>query len=264
LYNDLQRVAVGGYPEVIDLTPRQRERWFAAYAETVIARNVAEVAEVRDGEGLPALVGIAAARTERTGGALPEDLVVGELAREYGWSETRARLYHLREHRGAEVYIAAEAPDGRVVALEVQATQSRPAAGRENLVALRDRLALTPDRFVHGFGLYTGEQAYSLGAKLLAIPLDALWTAMPSSPVPTSPMASVGCAALAERSTCSSRSRASGAASVPRVGAGGWRNSRASSWTPCFTSCRRVDGCCERCIALGPRLLAPARPLPSA
>jgi predicted AAA+ superfamily ATPase len=117
-----------------------------------------------------------AAPTEPVAGALLETFVLGELTRLCGWSETRPRLYHLREHRGAEVDIIAEAPDGRVIAFEVKATQSRPAAGLENLVRLRERLAVTPGRFVHGFVLYTGAEAYSLGETTSRpCPLDALW-----------------------------------------------------------------------------------------
>jgi predicted AAA+ superfamily ATPase len=246
-----ERVAVGGFPEAIGLTPRLRSLWFDSYAETVVARDVAELAEVRDGNGLRALVKLSAAQTaqelvlkgladgigvrpqtaarwldwlesvflvkvvpawspnptrrvihrpklhfvdsglcahllgksgeslaaptEPVAGALLETFVLGELTRLCGWSETRPRLYHLREHRGAEVDIIAEAPDGRVIAFEVKATQSRPAAGLENLVRLRERLAVTPGRFVHGFVLYTGAEAYSLGDDITALPLDALW-----------------------------------------------------------------------------------------
>jgi predicted AAA+ superfamily ATPase len=248
-----ERLTLGGYPEVHGLTPRQRDHWFAAYAETLIERNVAELAEVRDGQGLRSFVRLAAVQTAQelviksladgvgiqartatrwlawleaiflvhlvpawspnptrrvihrpkshivdTGlcahllgksgralaeptdpvaGALLESFVVGELMRQSGWSETRTRLHHLREHRGPEVDIVVEATDGRVVAFEVKATRSRPGAGSEPLTELQQRLAAQPGRFVHGFVLYTGEQAHSLGPGLTALPIEALWRA---------------------------------------------------------------------------------------
>lgn len=248
-----ERLTIGGYPEVHRLTTRQRDHWFSAYAETLVERDVAELAEVRDGHGLRSFVRLAAAQTAQelviksladgvgiqartatrwlawleaiflvhllpawspnstrrvihrpkaylvdTGlcahllgksgpaladptdpvaGAMLESFVVGELTRQSGWSETRTRLHHLREHRGPEVDVVVEATDGRVVAFEVKATRSRPGAGIEHLAALQQRLASQPGRFVHGFVLYTGEQAHSLGPGLTALPIEALWRA---------------------------------------------------------------------------------------
>jgi hypothetical protein len=236
---------------VQDLTERQRERWFESYVETLIARDIAEVAEVRDGHSLGQLVRLLAAYsgqelvqktladgigvrpqtvanwlawleaifmvfrlpawspnatrrvirrpkvhfadtglcahllgrtgprlaepTESLGGALLESFVAGELQRQLGWSETRVRLFHLREHRGPEIDLIAEAADGRIVAFEVKATRSRPGSGGEPLVALRERLKAQPGRFVHGFVLYTGEQAFRLDEGITALPIEALW-----------------------------------------------------------------------------------------
>jgi len=41
---------------VHDLSIRQREHWFAAYATTLVERDIADLAEVRDVRGLHALV----------------------------------------------------------------------------------------------------------------------------------------------------------------------------------------------------------------
>jgi len=248
-----ERLAIGGYPEVHDLSIRQREHWFAAYATTLVERDIADLAEVRDERGLHAFVRLAAAQTAQEmvmksladgvgirpqtatrwmgwlqavflvhllpawspnatrrvirrpkahlvdtgfcahlvgksgavlaeptdplGGALLESFVVGELTRQSGWSETRTRLYHLREHRGPEVDLIVEAADGRVLAFEVTTTRSRPGSRSAPLAALRQRLESQPGRFVHGFVLYTGEQAFSLGPGLTALPIEALWRA---------------------------------------------------------------------------------------
>jgi uncharacterized protein len=249
----LERICRGGFPEAHVLDPRQRDAWYAAYAETVIERDVAELAEVRDGRGLRTLLRAAAATsaqelvvktladgvgvkaqtasqwlgwmeavfllhsvpawsrnplrravrrpklhlvdsglaahltgktsaslahpTEPMTGPLLESFVVGELQRQAGWSECRPELFHLRERGGHEVDLILETRDGRIVAFEIKATSSRPAAGVLPLEALRQRLLGSSSRFVHGFVLYTGERAFPLGEDLTALPIDALWGA---------------------------------------------------------------------------------------
>ena len=82
-------------------------------------------------------------------------------------------MYHYRDSRGLEVDLILEAPDVSVVAIEVKAAatvQSKDVAG---LLALRDRLG---GRFVDGYVLHTGERAHSLGDRLTALPIDALWS----------------------------------------------------------------------------------------
>jgi len=57
------RACRGGYPEVIGLNPRQRQRWFASYIETVVQRDIAALADIRKTASLPRLLQWAAAHT---------------------------------------------------------------------------------------------------------------------------------------------------------------------------------------------------------
>jgi predicted AAA+ superfamily ATPase len=106
-------------------------------------------------------------------GAVTETFVVNELRKQAGWSEHNPALYHYRDQRGRdEVDIILEAPDGRIVALEVKAAQSVNDRDLSRLIRLRDRLG---SEFVHGLVVYLGGQRLSLGDRLTALPLAALW-----------------------------------------------------------------------------------------
>jgi hypothetical protein len=59
--------------------------------------------------------------TSTQSGPLFESFVAGELARQLSWSDTEATLFHYRDRRGVEVDLVLEAPDGRVVGVEVKA-----------------------------------------------------------------------------------------------------------------------------------------------
>ena len=66
-----------------------------------------------------------------------------------------------------------EAPDGRVVAVEVKATSSPRAEDLRSLRYLQERLG---DRFAHGVLLCTTEQSHPVGKNLSILPVSALWT----------------------------------------------------------------------------------------
>lgn len=52
----LERVCTGGFPEVIELPPDARRRWFASYVRTITQRDVADVATLRRAGALPRLL----------------------------------------------------------------------------------------------------------------------------------------------------------------------------------------------------------------
>lgn len=105
-------------------------------------------------------------------GHLLEAFVAGELRRQLGWSETRARLAHYRDHDGAEVDLILESADGRVVGIEVKASSAPNAKDARWLVRLRDRLG---ERFAAGLVLHTGQRALPFGERITAAPIDILW-----------------------------------------------------------------------------------------
>jgi uncharacterized protein len=105
-------------------------------------------------------------------GPLLETFVAGELARQRTWSTVRPDLFHFRDREQREVDIVAEAPDGRVVAIEVKAAVDVDDHDTRWLRYLRDKLG---DRFVNGVVLHLGERPQPLGDRLTALPLSTLW-----------------------------------------------------------------------------------------
>ena len=109
-------------------------------------------------------------------GAMVENFVLMELARQLTWSEERGRLFHYRTKDNLEVDAVIETPDGRIVGIEVKAGAT---VRTEDLAGLRNLAHLTGDRFVAGYVLYTGQQTLPFGEKIRAVPLDALWRLTP-------------------------------------------------------------------------------------
>jgi uncharacterized protein len=106
------------------------------------------------------------------GGAMLENLVVMELARQLTWSRQRARLFHYRTKDKTEVDAVLETRDGRVVGIEVKAGAT---VRSEDVAGLRHLANRLGDRFVAGYVIYTGQQTLPFGDRLRAIPMDALW-----------------------------------------------------------------------------------------
>ncbi len=109
-------------------------------------------------------------------GAMLENFVLMELARQLTWSQERGRLYHYRTKDGVEVDAVIETPDGRVVGIEVKAGATVRTA---DLAGLRNLARQAGERFVAGYVLYTGHQTLPFGDRLRAVPLDALWRLAP-------------------------------------------------------------------------------------
>ena len=56
----VDRAVRGGYPEALTRAPRRRERWFESYIESVITRDVRELADIRRLEAIPSLLRLVA------------------------------------------------------------------------------------------------------------------------------------------------------------------------------------------------------------
>jgi uncharacterized protein len=121
------------------------------------------------------LLGQDATRLAQPGGAagaMMENFVVMELARQLTWSAERAHLYHYRTKDKVEVDAVIETADGRVVGIEVKAGATVRA---EDLAGLRHLAERLGHRLVAGYVLYTGPRTLPFGDKLRAVPIDALW-----------------------------------------------------------------------------------------
>jgi AAA domain len=69
-----------------------------------------------------------------------------------------------------------DAPDGRVIAIEVKAGAT---VRGEDLAGLRHLAQRLGPRLLAGYVLYTGQQTLPFGDRLRALPLDVLWHATP-------------------------------------------------------------------------------------
>ena len=109
-------------------------------------------------------------------GPLMESFAVAEVAKQLTWSDTSARLFHLRDRGGLEVDAILESADGRVFAIEIKASTIARTDDAAGLATLRDRLDRVGSDFVGGVVLHTGNRRTSLGDRLVGLPLADLWT----------------------------------------------------------------------------------------
>ncbi len=112
--------------------------------------------------------------TDPARGPLLESFVANEMHRQASWLDEEVRLHHFRDRGGVEIDMIAEAADGRFVAVEVKSAPLVDRRDARHLEWVRNR---APDDFVCGVVLHTGDRAYRLGDRLLALPISRLWTA---------------------------------------------------------------------------------------
>lgn len=106
-------------------------------------------------------------------GRILETFVMAQLRPLLGLNELGVRTYHLRQQDGRrEVDVVLEAADGRIVGVEIKATSSPSVADARHLAWMRDQLGA---QFVAGVVLSTASSIYSLGDRLSAVPIAALW-----------------------------------------------------------------------------------------
>jgi predicted AAA+ superfamily ATPase len=106
------------------------------------------------------------------GGPLLETFVVNELFRQQSFSATRCTLSHFRTRSAGEVDVVLEGPGGAIVGIEVKASDTVASADARGLRTLRDE---AEERFVRGLVLHTGEHWLSLGDRIEAAPICAVW-----------------------------------------------------------------------------------------
>jgi len=105
-------------------------------------------------------------------GTLVETFVFAELTRLLAVSDIGATLHFYRDRDGREIDFILERRNGQVVGIEVKASASVRSEDVRHLRWLRDRLG---DRFAAGYVLHLGEGTHSLGDRLAAVPLSAMW-----------------------------------------------------------------------------------------
>lgn len=123
------------------------------------------------------LVGYSATRFQEDdtalAGALFENFVAGELAKQATWSEAEVRLHHFRTAGGREVDLVLETPDGTIAGVESKLAASVSEGDFGGLKHLRDRMGR---RFKAGVVLHMGRATLPFGDRLWAVPVSGLWT----------------------------------------------------------------------------------------
>jgi len=109
-----------------------------------------------------------------TRGQLVETFAHNEILKLRTWSETQVDLFHWRDRTGPEVDLILETRAGGVCGIEVKAALDITPRDLRNMTVLADKLG---DQFQQGVLFYLGAHALSLGPKLMALPLSALWGA---------------------------------------------------------------------------------------
>jgi len=105
-------------------------------------------------------------------GPLFETFIGAELHKLLSWSPRRYELLHFRTQRGKETDFVIEAPDGRIVGIEVKASVTVKASDFDGLAELRE---LAGADFVRGIVLHAGRETLPFGDRLFSLPMSALW-----------------------------------------------------------------------------------------
>jgi uncharacterized protein len=106
-------------------------------------------------------------------GRIIESFVVAQFRAEHAINPFPHRFSHLRQDAGRrEIDLIIEPGGGRVIAVEAKATGAPKVGDARHLQWLRDEVG---DAFVAGLVMHTGPRAYSLGDRITAMPIAALW-----------------------------------------------------------------------------------------
>ena len=105
-------------------------------------------------------------------GPLLEGFVVAELLKQRAWSASRWELAQFRDRNGPEVDGVIQFADGKVVLLEVKASQTYRSAHFATMKLLADELG---DRLVAGVVLTLSDHPFHYSDKLWGLPVSALW-----------------------------------------------------------------------------------------
>jgi uncharacterized protein len=123
------------------------------------------------------LVGIDARSILRSAdllGRIMDTYVVAQLRPELEVCRPGITMLHLRQEGGdREIDLLFEAPDGRVVAVEVKAGSAPDRSDAKHLIWLRDQLG---DQFVAGVVFHTGQRPFRIDDRVHALPISTIWS----------------------------------------------------------------------------------------
>jgi uncharacterized protein len=106
-------------------------------------------------------------------GRVIDTFVLSQLRPEAEFSETAIRLHHLRLEAGErECDLIAEAPDGRVLAIEIKASAAPTLDDARHLIWLQRQLG---EQCIGGIVFHTGPRPFRLANGIAALPIAALW-----------------------------------------------------------------------------------------
>jgi predicted AAA+ superfamily ATPase len=129
-----------------------------------------------DASLLGGVLGAGTAEVMRDGdllGRVLDTFVTAQIRAELAVSETRGRLYHLRQEQGRhEIDLLAELGAERLIGIEVKADAAPGQDAGRHLAWLRQQLG---DRFLGGVVLHTGPRPYRLADGIVAAPISTLW-----------------------------------------------------------------------------------------
>ena len=101
-----------------------------------------------------------------------EAFVVGELLKQRGWSAEEYELFRFRDRDGLEVDVVIEFSDGKVLLIEVKASESYR---REHIAPIRRLADRLGDRFLGGAVLSLDRQRRRLSDRVWGLPISTLW-----------------------------------------------------------------------------------------
>ncbi len=106
-------------------------------------------------------------------GGIVENFVVEEIIKQLTWSSTYINLFHFRTANGIEVDLILEDRAGNIIGIEIKSSETVDNHDFKGLNYLKEIMG---EKFLRGIVLYPGSLSVPFGDKLIALPIETLWT----------------------------------------------------------------------------------------
>lgn len=106
-------------------------------------------------------------------GHILENFIVSELKKQQTWCQDRVSLHHFRTASQIEVDVVLERADGKIVGIEIKSSSNVSRYDTKGLEYLKQE---SGSNWHQGIVLYTGDEIFSLGDTITALPINALWS----------------------------------------------------------------------------------------